>query len=122
MVRWFVFSSREPQSCYLFFFHVLVPVLVAYAYFEITSLDLLDGCGDARLQALEAGAFEQSSASNAEGSASVEYQWVREYHYEARPDEAVQDNMILFFKQGHVRASGGERGCLHAKQLLEAYS
>uniref|UniRef100_A0A6T7YFR6 RNA polymerase II-associated factor 1 homolog n=1 Tax=Pyramimonas obovata TaxID=1411642 RepID=A0A6T7YFR6_9CHLO len=46
------------------------------------------------LPAIRRGALEEAEA--------VDYKWVREYHYEARPDEAVQDTMMFFFSEGQV--------------------
>jgi hypothetical protein len=37
------------------------------------------------------------------------FRWVREYHYEARPDDTVQDTMMFFFSDGQVRGAGRGR-------------
>eukprot|EP00242_Pyramimonas_sp_CCMP2087_P005226 CAMPEP_0198200456 /NCGR_PEP_ID=MMETSP1445-20131203/3465_1 /TAXON_ID=36898 /ORGANISM="Pyramimonas sp., Strain CCMP2087" /LENGTH=482 /DNA_ID=CAMNT_0043870531 /DNA_START=307 /DNA_END=1755 /DNA_ORIENTATION=- len=49
--------------------------------------------------AIQGGAFKEEGE---EGGQEVEYKWVREYHYEARPDDAVQDTMMFFFSDGQV--------------------
>jgi len=66
------------------------------------------------LKSISAGALDDEGPSSSSGGGSAEYHWVREYHYEAKPDESVQDNMIFFFNNDKVTYAP-----LNAKLLMQ---
>lgn len=58
---------------------------------------------EAGLQAIEAGVLDEDQDKSAEEQTAVEYKWMREYHYETKPEDANNDNIVFFFGDGEVK-------------------
>eukprot|EP00854_Cymbomonas_tetramitiformis_P019193 gene19193-22944_t len=58
---------------------------------------------EAGLQAIETGALDEDHDKSVEEQTAVEYKWMREYHYETKPEDANNDNIVFFFGDGEVK-------------------